>query len=136
VVVLAPLPHQPFIPVLAGLRFNILPSHLLMIWIEGEVKPIRIGQAIVMVVVSRSSVARFIMSFEQRFMAYELIGFLMGSVVLRVLRNDLEVAIPGMFGRQQANDHPGDRYHEDEPSKCRGGVYGNLLARTKRMIGQ
>lgn len=38
------------------------------------------------------------------------------------------MAVPGMLGRQEANDHPCYRDDQDEESKGRCGVHGDLPA--------
>lgn len=74
-VVLAPLAHDPFIPVLACSGFDALPVHPLIVGIKGEIKPILIGQPIVVKIVSRCRIVRLVMGLEQRFVAHECIGF-------------------------------------------------------------
>lgn len=74
-VVLAPLAHDPFIPVLARLGFDALPVHLLIVGIKGEIKPILIGQPIVVKIVSRCRIVGLVMGLEQGFVVHERVGF-------------------------------------------------------------
>ena len=70
-VVLTPLTHDPFIPVLTRLEFDALPVHPLIVGIKSEIKPILIGQPIVVKIVSRCCIVRLVMGLEQRFVAHE-----------------------------------------------------------------
>jgi len=74
-VVLAPLTHDPFIPVLACSGFDALPVHPLIVGIKSEIKPILISQPIVVEIVFRCCIVQLVMGLEQRFVAHERIGF-------------------------------------------------------------
>lgn len=76
-VVLAPLAHDPFIPVLACSGFDALPVHPLMVGIKSEIKAILIGQPIVIKIIARCCEVRLVMDLEQRFVASERVDFVM-----------------------------------------------------------
>lgn len=76
-VVLAPLAHDSFIPVLACSGFDALPVHPLMVGIKSEIKAILIGQPIVIKIIARCCEVRLVMDLEQRFVASERVDFVM-----------------------------------------------------------
>lgn len=73
-VVLAPQSHELYIPVLASLEFEGVPFHLPVVRIKGEIKPILVGQAVVIKIVTRCGEVCLIVGSKRGVMVRERVG--------------------------------------------------------------